>query len=79
MSMTEDFFRNRMLWPELEASLAHRFARQVISGQDQLSPAFLDLSVLSTAFLSAFAAHCDLREIGSIQDGFDLVSHKQGT
>jgi IS5 family transposase len=50
MSMTEDFFRNRldqlidlrhplavlanrMPWQEIEASLAHRFARQVRSGQ----------------------------------------------
>ena len=50
MSMTEDFFRNRldqlidlrhplavlanrMPWQEIEASLAHRFARQVRSGK----------------------------------------------
>ena len=50
MSMTEDFFRNRldqlidlrhplavlanrMRWQEIEASLAHRFARQVSSGK----------------------------------------------
>lgn len=54
MSMTEDFFRNRMLWPELEASLAHRFARQVISGQDQLSPAFFRLVGTDYCFLKCF-------------------------